>query len=243
MNHLKSLAAATFLAMLCATAAQAQSPITDAVFSEVEKRIIREHYGKPATEQNNDTSAPKWAVKDGEEETDDDEEEEDDEGKKDAKDKGDKDKGNKDKGNKDKGNKDKSKGKDKEHGKDKDKSKGLPPGLAKRETLPPGLARQLQEKGRLPAGIAKRDLPEDLLTRLPPRPDSQEVTVVEGDVVLVDTATGIILDILNDVANGAGVPAPSTDPNTLLNPPSPQDQGVEENMLDVILKGVFGGRS
>lgn len=208
MNVLRSFAIAALLSLLIAPDVQAQSPITDAVFSAVEKRIIREHFGKPADAQAvEDTSAPKWAEKDD---------------PRDAKDKGNKDKGNKDKG---------------------DKSQGLPPGLAKRDALPPGLARQLKEKGRLPAGIAKRDLPEDLLTQLPPRPDSQEVTQIEGDVVLIDKATGIILDVLNDVANGAGVPVPSTNPNGTLVPPSPQDEGVEENMLDVILKGVFGGRS
>ncbi|HEY9163288.1 MAG TPA: hypothetical protein VIN57_01665 [Magnetovibrio sp.] len=211
----------------------AQDTIADAIFSEVEKRIIREHYGKPATApQAEDTSAPKWAVKNGDDETDDADEEDED--------KGDRDKGEKNK-SKDKG-KDKDKGK---NGKDKgkDKSKGLPPGLAKRDTLPPGLARQLKEKGRLPAGIAKRDLPEDLLTQLPPRPESQEVTVVEGDVVLVDKATGIILDVIKDVVNGAGLPEPTVNPNGTLSAPPAQDEGVQENMLDVILKGVFGGRS
>lgn len=223
MNSLKTFLAASLLSLFCATAAQAQSTITDAVFSEVEKRIIREHYGKPASEQNaEDSSAPKWAVQDGEDEDDDDD-------------------GERKKGDRDKG--DKNKSKDKSKGNGKDKSKGLPSGLAKRDTLPPGLARQLKEKGRLPAGIAKRDLPEDLLTQLPPRPDSQEVTVVEGDVVLVDKATGIILDVLKDVVNGAGLPEPTVNPNGSLSAPPAQDEGVQENMLDVILKGVFGGRS
>ncbi|OOZ37878.1 hypothetical protein [Solemya velesiana gill symbiont] len=59
-------------------------------------------------------------------------------------------------------------GKGKKHKKSKGKKqKGLPPGLAKREKLPPGLARQLKEKGRLPPGLEKRDLPASLESMLP----------------------------------------------------------------------------
>lgn len=76
------------------------------------------------------------------------------------------------------------------HGKD-----GLPPGLAKKASLPPGLAK----KRELPPGLAKRDLPPDLLMRLPdPRPGQQRI-IVDSNVLLVDIATGIVLDILQDV--------------------------------------------
>ncbi len=81
----------------------------------------------------------------------------------------------------------------------KGKSKDLPPGLAKKDELPPGLAKQLQRKGTLPPGLAKRDLPADLAARLPPPPTGQERVIVDNDVVLIERATGVILDILADV--------------------------------------------
>src|SRR6266511_2220364 len=53
-----------------------------------------------------------------------------------------------------------------------DKHRGLPPGLAKRDSLPPGLARQLRERGRLPPGLQRRlyPVPQPLLGRLPAAP-------------------------------------------------------------------------
>lgn len=82
------------------------------------------------------------------------------------------------------------------------KSKGLPPGLAKRDTLPPGLARHVQLYGALPPGLQKRDLPEDLESLLPKRPDSQARVIIDDDVALIDRATGLILDIIEDVVLG-----------------------------------------
>lgn len=203
MNALKTIFAAAVLSLLMVPAVHAQSTadvITDAVFSEIEKRIIREHYGVDPNVSSTDDTAPEWAVKDDE-----------DEGRGEQK--------------KGKNKKDKGKG----------KSKGLPPGLAKRGELPPGLARQLKEKGRLPAGLAKRDLPEDLMAKLDKRPPSQEVTVVGGDVVLADVATGVILDVIKDVVRGGTNGA--TDGT--LAPPQAQDQAAEENLLDAVLKSIF----
>lgn len=79
-------------------------------------------------------------------------------------------------------------------------SGNMPPGLANRDQLPPGLAMQLERNGTLPPGLAKRDLPPDLLARLtgPARGTARQV--VGTDVLLVDTATGIILDILRGAA-------------------------------------------
>lgn len=212
-----SLGLVAVLWVFAASGAQAQA-VQDMVFSEVEKRIVRDYYGVPATQQTReDDTPPEWAVRDGDAESDDDQ-------------------GQRDKPQKDKGQKDKAKG----NAKDKGKSKDLPPGLAKRDDLPPGLAKQLKDKGRLPPGLAKRDLPTDLAAQLPARPDSQEVTVVEGDVVLADKATGIILDVIKDVvANGGGVNSDGA-----RAAPSPQDQdapAAEENLLDAVLKSVFGG--
>jgi len=87
-------------------------------------------------------------------------------------------------------------------GKKKSKKKGLPPGLAKKEKLPPGLAKQLERNGTLPPGLAKRDLPTDLESELPDPVEGLERTIVDNAVVLVEKATGRIIDIMKDVVTG-----------------------------------------
>lgn len=84
-------------------------------------------------------------------------------------------------------------------GKASGKQKGMPPGLAKRDRLPPGLEKQLQRNGHLPPGLEKRDLPEGLAGLLPPRHPEHQRVLVDNDVLLIETATGLILDILRDV--------------------------------------------
>lgn len=86
--------------------------------------------------------------------------------------------------------------------KKKNNKKGLPPGLAKKEELPPGLAKQLERNGTLPPGLAKRELPDDLVSELPDRKDGLERAIVDNAVVLVEKATGRIVDILKDVVSG-----------------------------------------
>lgn len=94
-------------------------------------------------------------------------------GSNDDSDKGDKkDKGNKGKGNKGKGNK----------------------------GLPPGIAMKLERGGSLPPGIAKRDLPSDLTSRLPKRTDGAIRQIVGEDVVLIQKGTEVILDIIRGAA-------------------------------------------
>ena len=90
---------------------------------------------------------------------------------------------------------------DKQHKKDKKgkKQKGLPPGLAKKEQLPPGLQKQLARNGTLPPGLAKRELPADLESRLPPVPAGMERVIADTHVVLVEKASGIIRDIIEDI--------------------------------------------
>ncbi len=86
--------------------------------------------------------------------------------------------------------------------KKKGKSKGLPPGLAKRGgNLPPGLQKHLEKNGQLPPGLQKRlePLPGDLSRRLPRLPDYWERVIVERDVILLDRRTNRILDIIEDV--------------------------------------------
>ncbi len=88
----------------------------------------------------------------------------------------------------------KRKGKGKAKG--KNKSKKTPPGLAKREGgLPPGLAK----RDTLPPGLQGRGLPNDLQGQLPNRGLAQEIQLVGNDAVLVEKATGVILDILRNV--------------------------------------------
>lgn len=86
--------------------------------------------------------------------------------------------------------------------KKKDKKKGLPPGLAKKDKLPPGLEKQLERNGTLPPGLAKRNLPTDLEKELPDPLEGLERTIVDQSVVLVEKATGRIVDILKDIVTG-----------------------------------------
>lgn len=65
-------------------------------------------------------------------------------------------------------------------------SQGLPPGLAKRG-------------GALPPGIAKKQLPSNLASQLPPPPTGYERVIVDNDVLLVEVATQVVHDVLTDV--------------------------------------------
>ena len=94
----------------------------------------------------------------------------------------------------------KSKGKG--QGKGKGRGKGLPPGLAKRDSLPPGLQKQLEKNGTLPPGLAKRGLPPELESKLPAVASDLERIIAGDDVVLLEKATGKILDIIQGVLKG-----------------------------------------
>lgn len=91
------------------------------------------------------------------------------------------------------------KGKGKHKNKGRGKSKQFPPGLAKRGHLPPGLAKRSQ----LPPGLAKRDIPPELAAQLGFPPQGTERAIVDNNVVLIETATGLVLDILQGVLTGA----------------------------------------
>ena len=77
----------------------------------------------------------------------------------------------------------------------------LPPGLAKRDRLPPGLEKQLRERGTLPPGLQKRmqPLPMDLERQLPSLPAGYKRGVVAGNVILMQEATSVIVDIIRNV--------------------------------------------
>jgi hypothetical protein len=89
------------------------------------------------------------------------------------------------------GSKEKGKAK-KNKNKNKNKKKKMPPGLAKRNELPPGLAK----RHTLPPGLQVRELPDDLVKQLPPTEKGLERIIADGSVVLLEKATGRILDII-----------------------------------------------
>ena len=63
--------------------------------------------------------------------------------------------------------------------------------------LPPGIAKKVARGGALPPGIAKRTFPNDLLIKLPARP-GQEWRVVGTDILIVDIASNVIVDVLKN---------------------------------------------
>jgi hypothetical protein len=71
-----------------------------------------------------------------------------------------------------------------------------PSEFAGMKPLPPGIAKKLARGGSLPPGIAKRYFPSDLMGQLPPRLDQQWL-VMGTDILLIDAATQIILDVLH----------------------------------------------
>ena len=84
-----------------------------------------------------------------------------------------------------------------ESGKDagrKPGANGKPP-----KSLPPGIAKNLERGKPLPPGIAKQVLPGELVDRLPRPPRGYERVIVDGKVLLVEVATQIIRDKLEDL--------------------------------------------
>ncbi len=84
--------------------------------------------------------------------------------------------------------------------KHKKSKRDLPPGLAKKDKLPPGLQMQLEKNGRLPPGLVRNDLPKRLQDKLYAPKKGTKRVIVGDDVILFDTATDIVLDILRGVA-------------------------------------------
>ena len=72
----------------------------------------------------------------------------------------------------------------------------------KAKGLPPGIARNLQRGKALPPGIAKQALPVGLIELLPPPPRGYERILLSGKVLLVEVATQVIHDVLEDVIIG-----------------------------------------
>lgn len=63
------------------------------------------------------------------------------------------------------------------------------------ESLPPGIAKNLARGKPLPPGIAKKFVPDDLRRRLPDYA-GYDVLIVDHDVLLIEAATRVIVDIL-----------------------------------------------
>ncbi len=61
-----------------------------------------------------------------------------------------------------------------------------------------GLQKHIERTGRLPPGLEKRELPGDLRGLLPRR-TAQDFWVVGNDIVLIETATNLILDVMQGV--------------------------------------------
>lgn len=76
------------------------------------------------------------------------------------------------------------------------KRKQAPPGLAKRGgNLPPGLAK----RDTLPPGLQGRGLPNDLESRLSRLPDGYVRLKIGTDIVLMNSKTHVVFDIIHGV--------------------------------------------
>lgn len=100
------------------------------------------------------------------------------------------------------GGEDQDQGKGK--GKGKKAGKGGTPGHAKGAKLPPGLQKRLDRGEPLPPGLAGRPLPPGLVERLGPAAPGTERLIAGKNVVLIEEATGIVLDIVRDVLKSSG---------------------------------------
>ncbi len=67
-----------------------------------------------------------------------------------------------------------------------------------RKSLPPGITKNLRRGKPMPAGIAKQILPAGLIDLLPRVPRGFERVVLDGRVLLVEIATQVIHDVLED---------------------------------------------
>ena len=75
-------------------------------------------------------------------------------------------------------------------------------GRGSSKSLPPGIEKNLQRGKPLPPGIAKQVLPSGLVAQLPPPPKGYERIEVAGKILLVEIATQVIHDVLEDVIFG-----------------------------------------
>ncbi len=67
------------------------------------------------------------------------------------------------------------------------------------KSLPPGIAKNLHRGKPLPPGIEKQVLPTSLIDLLPPPPHGYKRIVIDGKVLLIEIATQVIHDVLEDL--------------------------------------------
>ena len=79
-------------------------------------------------------------------------------------------------------------------------SGNCPPGLAKKNNgcQPPGQAKKWQKGDRLPRDITYYDLPDALLNELGRTPEGQKIIRVGTAVLLINVASGLIIDAIDD---------------------------------------------
>jgi hypothetical protein len=68
--------------------------------------------------------------------------------------------------------------------------------------LPPGIEKNLARGKPLPPGIAKQVLPAELIKVLPAVPRGYERIILGSKILLVEVATQVIHDVLEDVVLG-----------------------------------------
>ena len=67
-----------------------------------------------------------------------------------------------------------------------------------------GFCRRSEARGELPPGIAKKRLPDDLDSRLPPVRKGYERAEIDGEIVLIDIASQQIADVIKRSAAKIG---------------------------------------
>ena len=83
-----------------------------------------------------------------------------------------------------------------------DRNRGSLPGtLVGAKPLPPGIEKKIARGGMIPPGIAKKTLPGGLLAQLPARP-GQEWRLVGTDLLIVEIASNVIIDVLKGALRG-----------------------------------------
>ena len=75
-------------------------------------------------------------------------------------------------------------------------AKNCPPGLAKKNNgcQPPGQAKKWRKGESLPRDMVYNDVPRALIDQLGHTPEGNKLVQVDSDLLLINTATGVILD-------------------------------------------------
>jgi Ni/Co efflux regulator RcnB len=76
-----------------------------------------------------------------------------------------------------------------------------PPGLAKKNNgcMPPGQAKKWDVGQRIPAGVQVYSVPQPVIVHLRPAPYGYRYVRIGGDIVLVQTQTNLIVDIIHAI--------------------------------------------